>query len=103
MKGIGAVYFGCEKPVEIKEAVTGDWLVQYCDPKAPVEFVRQAGEVAVFPGGCFNKSVLAWGPEIHYWAERWMPFAPKPGRYVLLEDKRWKFVPVDEFTSFGCP
>jgi hypothetical protein len=107
MKGITAVYFGCENRNEFKEAVTGDWLIQIRDSKladkVTDDFTGHAKEITVFPNGCFYKSVIAWGPELHYWAEEWMPFAPRPGRYVLFDDKTRKFVPADEFASFGCP
>lgn len=106
IKGIGAVYFGCESRIEIKEAMTGDRLINDCDPKVADmadEFTRHAKEITVFPQGCFYQSVIAWGPELRYWAEEWMPFSPRPGRFVLYNDKSRKFVPADEFASFGCP
>lgn len=107
MKGIAAVYSGCENRIEIKGAVTGVRLIQTCDPrvadKMADEFTRHAKEITVFPQSCFHKPVIAWGPELHYWAEDWMPLAPRPGRYVLFEDKRWNFVPVHEFILFRYP
>lgn len=103
IKGITAVYFGCEKAIEPTQAMTGDLVIQYCGSTVPEDFVRAAKDVTVFPLGCLDKSVIAWGPELHYWAENWMPFSPVPGRFVLHEDKRHGFVTIDEFSRFGCP
>jgi hypothetical protein len=103
MKGIAAVYFGCDKTVELTQPMTGDWLIQYCSSKVSEDFVQAAKDVTVFSRGCLDKSVVAWGPELHFWAENWMPFAPKPGRFVLFENKKWSFVTTGELAKLGCP
>jgi hypothetical protein len=103
LKGVGAIYSGCEANMVEAIPLSGRQIIEKCDPDVPLDFVARAQHVIVYPRGCTNQSVVAWGPEIQHWAETWMPFAPRGGRVVLFEDHRTKFVPLDEFGAFGCP
>lgn len=103
MKGIGAVYYRCEQPMDSVGPINGRSLIEKCDPNLHQEFKQAAQQITVFPGGCSNKSVIAWGPEVHYWGESWMPLAPLPKRAVLYEDRLARCVTLQEFDSFGCP
>jgi len=104
IKDIGAVYHSCEKPVEFLAPMNGLSLMEKCNSKIDHEQFRQsARQITVFPGGCANTSVIAWGPELHYWAESWMPLAPKAKRAVLFDDGHSQCVTLEQFAAFGCP
>lgn len=103
IKGIGAIYFGCDKAMVPIGPIDGRSVIEECKPDVDPKFKQAALQITVYPGGCTNKSVIAWSPELHYWAESWMLLAPIPKRAVLFDDGHSQCVTLDEFASFECP
>jgi prepilin-type processing-associated H-X9-DG protein len=102
-KGIGPVYRTCGSPLDFSGPLSGARIIELCRANVPVDFAQRAKVFTVFPGGCSNKAVVAWGPEIHHWGEPWYPLSPGASRAVLFADGHAQFISQDRFAAFGCP